>query len=310
MMGDNKPAGRRLDISFVDEAKKRLIATFAYLKFKLNHLKCLRSRFSNRNKIASLVDKLSGRLRAFRYSRQFRPPSSLATETSKKGLRGHPRQHLILPVAMASGNSSYDYVVVGAGSAGCVLAARLTENPQTRVLLLEAGGPDSAKEVQIPAAFSKLFKTSVDWNCSTEEEPYLNGRRLYWPRGKMLGGSSSMNAMIYMRGNHLDYDHWKNLGNDGWGFRDVLPYFKKSENQERGASEYHDSGGPLNISDLRYVNPLTRAFLAAAEEIGIAANPDFNGADQDGAGLNQVTQKKRPSPQRRGRLLASGSGAL
>jgi len=192
---------------------------------------------------------------------------------------------------MASGNLSYDYIVVGAGSAGCVLAGRLTENPQTRVLLLEAGGPDSAKEIQIPAAFSKLFKTSVDWNYSTEEEPHLNGRRLYWPRGKMLGGSSSMNAMIYMRGNPLDYDHWKNLGNDGWGFRDVLPYFKKSENQERGASEYHGSGGPLNVSDLRYVNTLTRAFLDAAEEIGIRANPDFNGATQDGVGLNQVTQK-------------------
>jgi choline dehydrogenase len=194
-------------------------------------------------------------------------------------------------VIAQSRQSSYDYIIVGAGSAGCVLAARLTESPQSRVLLLEAGGPDSAKEVHIPAAFSKLFKTPVDWDCSTEEEPHLNGRRLYWPRGKMLGGSSSMNAMIYMRGNQLDYEHWKIIGNDGWGFRDVLPYFKKSENQERGASEYHGSGGPLNVSDLRYVNPLTHAFLAAAEEIGISANPDFNGATQDGAGLNQVTQK-------------------
>jgi choline dehydrogenase len=206
-------------------------------------------------------------------------------------LRHRVRQHLIALVAMASGNSSYDYTVIGAGSAGCVVAARLSENPQTRVLLLEAGGSDTAKEVRIPAAFSKLFKTSVDWNCSTEEEPHLNKRRLYWPRGKMLGGSSSMNAMIYMRGNPHDYDHWKNLGNDGWGFRDVLPYFKKAENHERGASEYHGSGGPLNVTDLRYINPLTRAFLAAAEEIGILGNPDFNGATQDGAGLNQVTQK-------------------
>ncbi|MGH9713086.1 MAG: GMC family oxidoreductase [Candidatus Acidiferrales bacterium] len=186
---------------------------------------------------------------------------------------------------------TYDYIIVGAGSAGCVLAARLSENPRTRVLLLEAGGPDDAKEVRIPAAFSKLFKTPVDWDFSTEEEPHLNRRRLYWPRGKMLGGSSSMNAMIYVRGNHLDYDHWKELGNAGWGFRDVLPYFKKSENQERGASKYHGIGGPLNVADLRYVNPLTRAFLAAAGEIGVAANPDFNGAVQEGAGLNQVTQK-------------------
>lgn len=194
-------------------------------------------------------------------------------------------------MALTNGNSAYDYIIVGAGSAGCVLAARLTDNPGTRVLLLEAGGPDNAREVRIPAAFSKLFKTRVDWDFSTEAEPHLNGRRLYWPRGKMLGGSSSINAMIYVRGNSRDYDHWKELGNDGWGFRDVLPYFKKSENQERGASEYHGSGGPLNVADLRYVNPLTRTFLAAANEIGIAANPDFNGATQDGAGLNQVTQK-------------------
>lgn len=186
---------------------------------------------------------------------------------------------------------TYDYIIAGAGSAGCVLAARLSENPHTRVLLLEAGGADDAREVRIPAAFSKLFKTPFDWDYSTEEEPHLNGRRLYWPRGKMLGGSSSMNAMIYVRGNHRDYDHWEELGNAGWGFRDVLPYFKKSEKQERGASQYHGSGGPLSVSDLRYVNPLTRVFLAAAQEIGISANPDFNGAIQDGAGLNQVTQK-------------------
>jgi choline dehydrogenase len=192
---------------------------------------------------------------------------------------------------MAKQAKSYDYVIIGAGSAGCVLAARLTENPQVRVLLLEAGGPNTPKESRIPAAFSKLYKTAVDWNYSTEPEPHLNGRRLYWPRGKMLGGSSSINAMIYIRGNALDYDRWESLGNPGWGCADVLPYFKKSENQERGSSAYHGTGGPLNIADLRYVNPLTRAFLSAAGELGIPSNSDFNAQVQDGAGLNQVTQK-------------------
>jgi choline dehydrogenase len=186
----------------------------------------------------------------------------------------------------------FDYVIVGAGSAGCVLAARLTEDPQTRVLLLEAGGRDTAKEVHIPAAFSKLYKTEVDWNYSTEPEPCLQNRRLYWPRGKMLGGSSSMNAMIYVRGNRLDFDYWASLGNCGWGFDDVFPYFKKSQIQERGASEHHGGNGPLYVSDLRFVNPLTRAFLAAANELGVNSNPDFNGAMQDGVGLYQVTQKK------------------
>jgi choline dehydrogenase len=192
---------------------------------------------------------------------------------------------------MAKQTESYDYVIIGAGSAGCVLAARLTEDPQVRVLLLEAGGSNTPKESRIPAAFSNLYKTAVDWNYSTEPEPHLNGRQLYWPRGKMLGGSSSINAMIYVRGNALDYDRWESLGNPGWGFADVLPYFKKSENQERGSSAYHGTGGPLNIADLRYVNPLTRAFLSAAGELGIPSNPDFNAQVQDGAGLNQVTQK-------------------
>jgi choline dehydrogenase len=192
---------------------------------------------------------------------------------------------------MANKVKTYDYIVVGAGSAGCVLAARLTEDRATRVLLLEAGGAGGAKEIRIPAAFSKLFKTSVDWNYATEPEPHLHNRRLYWPRGKVLGGSSAINAMIYIRGNRADCDHWRELGNAGWGFAEVLPYFKKSENQERGASEYHGVGGPVNVADPRYVNRLTRAFLAAAEEIGIPSNPDFNGAAQEGAALYQVTQK-------------------
>ena len=193
---------------------------------------------------------------------------------------------------MTNRTKTYDYIIVGAGSAGCVLAARLTEDPRVRVLLLEAGGPATPRESKIPAAFSKLYKSAVDWNYSTEPEPHLNGRRLYWPRGKMLGGSSGINAMIYMRGNALDYDHWESLGNVGWGYADVLPYFKKSENQTRGASAFHGAGGPLDVTDLRYVNPLTRAFLSAAGEIGISSNSDFNAERQEGGGLYQVTQKK------------------
>lgn len=125
--------------------------------------------------------------------------------------------------------ASYDYVIVGAGSAGCVLAARLSEDPGVRVLLLEAGGPDDRREIQIPAAFSKIFKTPLDWNYSTEPQVNLHWRALYWPRGKVLGGSSSINAMIYIRGNRLDYDDWERLGNRGWSYEEVLPYFRKAE---------------------------------------------------------------------------------
>jgi choline dehydrogenase len=186
----------------------------------------------------------------------------------------------------------YDYIIVGAGSAGCVLANRLTEDPSARVLLLEAGGPDKRQEIQIPAAFAKLFKTPHDWAFHTEPQDNLGGRRLYWPRGKMLGGSSSMNAMIYIRGHRSDYDGWRVRGNDGWGFSDVLPYFKKAEHQERGASEYHGTGGPLNVADLRSVNPLSRAFVEAGVELGHPTNDDFNGPEQEGFGLYQVTQKR------------------
>ena len=186
----------------------------------------------------------------------------------------------------------YDYIVIGAGSAGCVLAARLTERSDLSVLLIEAGPADRKREIHIPAAFSKLFRSDVDWNYETEPQAHLNGRRLYWPRGKVLGGSSSMNAMIYMRGARADYDAWRDIGNAGWGFDDVLPLFKQGEHQERGASAEHGTGGPLNVADLRCVNPLTRAFLHACEAEGIAKNPDFNGATQEGAGLYQVTQKQ------------------
>lgn len=185
----------------------------------------------------------------------------------------------------------YDYIIVGAGSAGCTLAGRLTEDPQISVLLLEAGGIDDKQEIHIPVAFSKLFKTSYDWNYSTEEEPQMAGRRMYWPRGKVLGGSSSINAMIYMRGHRQDYDAWRAAGNEGWGYDDVLPYFKRSENQERGADAYHGVGGPLNVADPRSVNPLSQAFVEGCGEIGIPLNNDFNGAVNEGAGLFQLTQK-------------------
>ena len=188
--------------------------------------------------------------------------------------------------------AAVDYVIVGAGSAGCVMAARLSEDPKVHVALLEAGGPDDRREIHIPAAFSKLFKSSLDWNYSTEPQEHLHGRSLYWPRGKVLGGSSSINAMIYIRGNAEDYNAWEARGNPGWSFEEVLPYFLKSEDQARGKSELHGMGGPLRVEDLRTVNPLSRAFVEAAIAAGLPANPDFNGARQDGVGIYQVTQKR------------------
>jgi choline dehydrogenase len=187
--------------------------------------------------------------------------------------------------------SMFDYVVVGAGSAGCVVASRLVEDPSVRVLLLEAGGSDHQREIAMPVAFSRLFKTPVDWAYLTEPQAHLHQRMLYWPRGKVLGGSSSINAMVYIRGHRADYDTWRDEGNEGWGFSDVLPYFKKAEHQERGASEFHGVGGPLNVANLRSPNPLSRAFVQACVQLGIPHNDDFNGATQDGVGLYQVNQK-------------------
>ena len=185
-----------------------------------------------------------------------------------------------------------DHVVIGAGSAGCVLANRLSADPARRVLLLEAGGPDTSPYIHMPAGLSKLAnRRDLNWNYSTEPEPELNERRLWWPRGRVLGGSSSINAMCYVRGQPEDYDGWVLGDCEGWSYEDVLPAFRAAEDQARGADRYHGVGGPLSVSDLRYRNPLSATFLAAAAERGLPANSDFNGASQEGVGWYQVTQR-------------------
>jgi choline dehydrogenase len=180
---------------------------------------------------------------------------------------------------------TFDYVVIGAGSAGCVLANRLSEDEAARVLLLEAGGADDADEVRIPAAFATLFKTRFDWNYETVEQKNLGDRTAYWPRAKMLGGCSSMNAMIYIRGNRADYDAWP----DGWKYDDVLPYFTKAEHNTRLAGPYHGVDGPLQVEDRKYTHELSHAWVESAVTWGMKPTDDFNGETQEGAGLYQVT---------------------
>ena len=188
-------------------------------------------------------------------------------------------------------NDDFDYVIVGAGSAGSVLAARLSADARVRVLLLEAGTARQPLFARIPAAFSKLFKSRHDWAYETEPEAELEQRRLFIPRGKLLGGSSAINAMIYIRGNPADFDGWARLGALGWAYSDVLPWFVASEDQARGALPAHGVGGPLRVEDPRSVNPLSLAFVEACVELGIPANHDFNSGSQLGAGLYQLTQK-------------------
>jgi choline dehydrogenase len=186
----------------------------------------------------------------------------------------------------------FDYIIVGAGSAGCVLANRLTASGRHRVLLLEAGGPDRNIWIHIPLGYGKLFADpKVNWLYKTEPEPELNNRQVIQPRGKVFGGSSSINGLLYIRGQHEDFDHWRQLGNAGWAFADVLPYFRRAEDQERGEDELHGVGGHLKVSDVCEPHPLCEAFIAAVQQSGFPRNDDFNGPSQEGAGYFQLTTR-------------------
>ena len=192
-----------------------------------------------------------------------------------------------------SGAEEFDYIVVGAGSAGAVLAGRLSEDPATRVLLLEAGPADRSFWIHLPIGYGKtMWDKTYNWCYQTDPEPNMNGRRIYWPRGKTLGGSSSINGLIYIRGQREDYEQWASLGNEGWGYDDVLPYFIKSERNQRGADAYHGGDGPLSVSDIGAKHALIEAFIAGAGELGVQRTDDFNGARQEGAGYYQLTTWK------------------
>ncbi len=182
----------------------------------------------------------------------------------------------------------YDYVIVGAGSAGCVLAARLSEDPDVKVCLIEAGPADTSPNIHVPAGAAKLFRTRLDWDYDSHNEPFCADRRIYLPRGRVLGGTSSINGMIYTRGHRRDYDSWQQ---PGWSYDELLPYFMRAEDNERGASAYHGAGGPLGVGENRSRNPMSDAFIAAAIDAGYPANDDFNGPEQDGFGYYQVTQR-------------------
>ena len=188
--------------------------------------------------------------------------------------------------------TQFDFIIIGAGSAGATLAARLTENSQFSVCLIEAGGKDKSAFIHIPFGLAFLTRlTNLGWEYDTEPQPELNNRQLFWPRGKVLGGSSSLNAMCYIRGVPEDYDRWSDMGAKGWDWQTVLPYFKKSEKQQHGESKFHGADGYLSVSDLRHTNPLSHSFVDAAEEIGLSKVTDFNSAEREGLGFYQVTQE-------------------
>ncbi len=237
-------------------------------------------------------------MRSYRVRAREHTPERLVEElfcwTHKNDLRGpHDLLHLSINIGPMTSGNHYDYVIVGAGSAGCVLANRLSADGTTRVALLEAGGRDTNPWIHVPVGYFKtIHNPNTDWCYVTEPDPGLGGRQLKWPRGKVLGGSSSINGLLYVRGQREDYDRWAELGCEGWSYQDVLPYFRRAENQTRGEDEYHGVDGPLRVSNMSFVRPICDDFIAGVEATGTPRNDDINGEEQEGVGYYQLTAHK------------------